>query len=64
MSARVDVDVGGPDCAVFSVDVVRIVYGHRTLTVRAPTREDAEEAALDAAGDFDYSVRHAEYEVG
>lgn len=45
----------------FKVDVCRVGYGFRTITVSAVTQEEAEEKALDQAGDYYYSEKTSEY---
>jgi hypothetical protein len=47
----------------FEVPVVRIGYGFTTIVVMAKTLEEAEELALDEAGDHEYSEKSSEYEI-
>jgi len=38
-------------------------YGFREITVEAENEEEAEQKALDVAGDYEYSEHDAKYEV-
>lgn len=49
--------------AEFDVAVCRTAYAHRTITVRAKTRKEAETIALDEAGGLDFSENDADYTV-
>jgi len=47
----------------FLIDVVRIGYGYRTVAVEAETLHEAQEKALDAAGNLLFSESVSEYEI-
>jgi hypothetical protein len=47
----------------FDIEVIRIGYGSRTISVEAETYEQAQELALDKAGDYEYSEKSADYEL-
>ena len=47
----------------FNIEVIRIGYGSRTISVEAETYEQAQELALDKAGDYEYSEKSADYEL-
>jgi hypothetical protein len=47
----------------FEVDVTRLAYSNRTLSVEAESEEEAYQVALSMAGDYDYSESSSEYEV-
>lgn len=47
----------------FSVEVVRVGFGFRTFEVEADSAFKAKCAALEHAGDFEYSEKNVEYEV-
>jgi hypothetical protein len=47
----------------FTVPVVRIGYGFTNIEVEATNQEEAEQLALDEAGDHEYSEKSSEYEV-
>lgn len=47
----------------FSIPVVRIGYGFKTIEVEADSQEEAEELALDEAGDYEYSEKESQYEI-
>lgn len=47
----------------FKVDVIRTGYASRTIEVQAETEEQANEKALDEAGDHEYSEHSSEYTV-
>lgn len=52
------------DLQTFEIDVVRISYSKsRTISVRARNREEAEDMALDIAGNYEYSENEADYEI-
>jgi hypothetical protein len=60
-------DDGYPDQSaeprLFSVEVCRVGYGFATIEVMAISQEDAEEKALDEAGDHEYSEKSSEYSI-
>ena len=41
----------------FEIPVTRIGYSYKTITVEANSQEEAEEIALDTAGDEEFSER-------
>lgn len=45
----------------FDIQVTRIGYGHATITVEAESQEEAQELALDQAGDHDYNEKSSDY---
>ena len=45
----------------FKVEVCRTSYGFNEVEVEAETPEEAEEIALEEAGNYLYSESHAEY---
>lgn len=47
----------------FDVEVVRIGYGFATIPVEAETQEQADEMALDQAGDHEFSEKSSDYEI-
>lgn len=47
----------------FDIDVTRIGTGHRTIPVTANSLEEAQEKALDEAGDHIFSDKSSEYEL-
>lgn len=48
----------------FDVEVCRTGYGHRTLRITgASSPEDAEQRALDEAGNHEYNENHSDYSV-
>lgn len=47
----------------FSIPVVRIGYGFATIEVEASSQEEAEQLALDEAGDHEYSEKSSDYEI-
>jgi hypothetical protein len=47
----------------YEVQVCRTSYAHRSIEVDAANREEAEQSALDMAGNFSYSEKDAEYSV-
>ena len=49
--------------AQFNIEVVRTGYGSRTITVEAENREEAEDKALDAAGNLEYSDKGSDYKT-
>lgn len=46
----------------FQVEVCRIAYAVRTIEVEASNAEEAENIALDTAGNYEFSEHHADYE--
>jgi hypothetical protein len=46
----------------FQVEVCRIAYAVRTIEVEALNAEEAENIALDTAGNYEFSEHHADYE--
>lgn len=50
-----------PEPVLFEVDVVRTGYGHRTISVLATSAAEAEELALDEAGNHEYNEHTADY---
>lgn len=52
------------DLQDFEIDVVRVACSKpRTFKIRARTLEDAENTALDMAGNYEYSESEANYEI-
>lgn len=47
----------------FEVNVCRIGYAYKTITVLAKTRKEAEEIALDEAGGEEFSEKNADYNI-
>lgn len=47
----------------YNVSMCRIGYGHNVLVAKARSEKEAEEKALDIAGDYEYSEKASEYEV-
>ncbi|MCA6367549.1 MAG: hypothetical protein IM618_10940 [Cytophagales bacterium] len=47
----------------FTIKVMRTSYAFRDIKVQAKTQKEAEELALDEAGDHDYSERDADYSI-
>jgi hypothetical protein len=47
----------------FSIPVVRIGYGFKNIEVEANSQEEAEQLALDEAGDHEYSEKESNYEI-
>ena len=45
----------------FEIPVTRIGYSYKTITVEANSQEEAEEIALDTAGDEEFSERESDY---
>ena len=45
----------------FDVDVCRTGYGFATISVMAANAQEADELALDRAGDYEYSEKNSEY---
>jgi hypothetical protein len=49
--------------ATFKIEVVRISYGFKTIEVQADNLEDAQNKALDDAGNYEFTESSAEYEL-
>lgn len=47
----------------FRIPVRRIGYSFKTIEVEAKNRKEAEEMALDNAGNYEFSESTAEYEI-
>jgi len=47
----------------FECTVYRTAYGARDIRVEAANAEEATEKALEEAGNFEFNMRDAEYEV-
>jgi hypothetical protein len=47
----------------YTIEVCRISYAVREIQVEAETAEEAEETALDIAGNYSFSESAAEYEI-
>jgi hypothetical protein len=47
----------------FDVDVCRTGFGHKTLRIKADSAADAEEKALDQAGNHSYNEKDSDYSV-
>jgi hypothetical protein len=47
----------------YVVSVTRIGYGFGTLTVKAFSSEEAEEIALDIAGNYEYNEKDVDYKI-
>jgi len=45
----------------YKIEVCRIGYGYKTIEVEATSQEEAENMALDEAGDHEFSEKDAEY---
>lgn len=54
-------DVTAPRLKKFSVPVLRTSYGERDIIVEARNEEEARKAALDEAGNYEYSEKDADY---
>lgn len=46
----------------YSVSITRIGYAHTTFEVEAENEADAQEKAMDQAGNYDFSEVDADYE--
>lgn len=46
----------------YEVSITRIGYAHRRFEVEADSELEAQEKAIDMAGDYDFSEGDAEYE--
>lgn len=49
--------------AKFKVDIVRISYSNKTIEVEADTQEEANNKALDEAGNHLFDEKNAEYQL-
>jgi hypothetical protein len=47
----------------FTIGVTRIGYGHHDIEVVADSKEEAEQEALDTAGNYLYNENHSKYEI-
>lgn len=47
----------------FDIEIVRTGIGFRTIRVKAKNQKEAEEKALEEAGDHEFSEKDAEYDV-
>ncbi len=47
----------------YDVDVVRIGYGFKAIQVEAYSKKEAEDKALDEAGDYEYKENSSDYKV-
>lgn len=47
----------------FDIEVVRTGIGFNTITIKAKNQKEAEEKALDEAGNHEFSEKDAEYEI-
>ena len=47
----------------YNIEVCRISYGFATIEVEAESLEQAEEIALDEAGNYEFSEKDAEYTI-
>ncbi len=56
-------DVKAPEERPFDIEVCRISYGFRTLTIMAKNNWEAERRALQIAGNYVFSERDADYTV-
>lgn len=45
------------------IEVCRIGYGHKILTIEADTMKEAQERAIDEAGDHEFSETSSDYVV-
>jgi hypothetical protein len=52
-----------PEEREFEVAVLRIAYGSRKIRVKAKSQFDAEQKALDEAGDYEFSEHDVDYEI-
>lgn len=48
----------------FKVDITRISYAHTTIEIEADDLFEAREIAQNTAGDYLYTEKSADYEVG
>ena len=58
-------DAAGPETPerTFSIEVQRLAWGSRTFEISARTLQDAQEKAIDAAGNHVFSEKDSSYEV-
>ena len=47
----------------FKIEVCRIGYGYRTIKVKAFDQTEAEQLALEEAGNYEFSEKDAEYKI-
>jgi len=47
----------------FCVEITRVGYGNHTFEIPNVTAEEAQQMALEQAGDHEFSEKHSEYEV-
>lgn len=47
----------------YDIEVCRISYAHRTITVKAASLEEAQNLALEEAGDFEFSESEVDYSL-
>jgi hypothetical protein len=52
-----------PEDREFEVAVLRIAYGSRKIRVKAKSQFEAEQKALNEAGDYEFSEHDADYEI-
>ena len=52
-----------PEDREFEVAVIRIAYGSRKIRVKAKSQFEAEQKALNEAGDYEFSEHDADYEI-
>jgi hypothetical protein len=52
-----------PEEREFEVAVLRIAYGSRKIRVKAKSQFEAEEKAIDEAGDYEFSEHDVDYEI-
>jgi hypothetical protein len=52
-----------PEEREFEVAVLRIAYGSRKIRVKARSQFEAEEKAIDEAGDYEFSEHDVDYEI-
>lgn len=48
----------------FTVSITRVAYANRNITVKAKTRKEAEEMAIDEAGEHEFNEHTSEYTSG
>lgn len=51
------------DLKDFDIEVARVAVGFATIRVKAASREEAEQKALDAAGNHLFSEKTSNYEL-
>ena len=47
----------------YTVNICRTAFGWRDIEVEAANKQEAQEKAVDAAGDFEFSMQTSEYTV-